>query len=137
MTKASKKVGLFGLSLGALGVVYGDIGTSPLYAVNEILLHADGNRSTEFVLGAISTVFWALTIIVSLKYVILVLRADNDGEGGVFSLFAQLQKYKKPVIGFLTSFSLSSWASIRRWFDNSCYKRAFSSRRTKGCSARS
>ncbi|MBP6880301.1 KUP/HAK/KT family potassium transporter [Candidatus Saccharibacteria bacterium] len=103
MSKTSKKIGLFGLSLGALGVVYGDIGTSPLYAVNEILLHANGNRSTEFVLGAISTVFWALTIIVSLKYVLLVLRADNDGEGGVFSLFAQLRKYKKPVIGFLTT----------------------------------
>lgn len=103
MSKTSKKVGLFGLSLGALGVVYGDIGTSPLYAVNEILLHAGGNRSAEFVLGAISTVFWALTIIVSLKYVLLVLRADNDGEGGVFSLFAQLQKYKKPIIGLLTT----------------------------------
>ena len=103
MSKTSKKIGLFGLSLGALGVVYGDIGTSPLYAVNEILLHANGNRSTEFVLGAISTGFWALTIIVSLKYVLLVLRADNDGEGGVFSLFAQLRKYKKPVIGFLTT----------------------------------
>jgi KUP system potassium uptake protein len=103
VSKTSKKIGLFGLSLGALGVVYGDIGTSPLYAVNEILLHANGNRSTEFVLGAISTVFWALTIIVSLKYVLLVLRADNDGEGGVFSLFAQLRKYKKPVIGFLTT----------------------------------
>lgn len=83
---------LLGMSLAALGVVYGDIGTSPLYAVNEIFFgHAREAISRGDVLGIISIVFWALTLTVSIKYVLMVLRADSDGEGGVFALFSLIQ----------------------------------------------
>ena len=75
------------LALGSLGVVFGDIGTSPLYAFGEIFLGAhDIPATTERVLGALSLVFWTLTVIVSLKYVLIVMRADNEGEGGIMSL---------------------------------------------------
>lgn len=84
------------LSLGALGVVFGDIGTSPLYAIREIFFsHAHIELNQVDILGSISLVFWALTIIVSFKYVVYVLRADNDGEGGVFALYSLLHKYKQ------------------------------------------
>jgi KUP system potassium uptake protein len=98
----AKKGGMLGLALGALGVVYGDIGTSPLYAINEIFHHAGKNISTSFVLGMISTVFWSLTLIVAFKYVSLVLRADYDGEGGVFALFGHLNKMNKKGVGVIT-----------------------------------
>jgi KUP system potassium uptake protein len=81
------------LTLGALGVVYGDIGTSPLYAINEIFFgpsHTPINKLE--ILGAISLVFWALTIIICIKYVILVLQADSDGEGGVYALYSLIVK---------------------------------------------
>ncbi|HSW90212.1 MAG TPA: KUP/HAK/KT family potassium transporter [Patescibacteria group bacterium] len=81
------------LSLGALGVVYGDIGTSPLYAIKEIFFgHSKLVVSQPHILGVMSLVFWALTLIVSFKYVVLVLRADHDGEGGVFALYGLLNK---------------------------------------------
>lgn len=75
------------LVLGALGVVYGDIGTSPIYAFREALHAAslDGSLSRTDVLGVVSMIFWALTVIVTIKYVLFVLRADNDGEGGILS----------------------------------------------------
>jgi KUP system potassium uptake protein len=74
------------LVLGALGVVYGDIGTSPLYAFREALHGAGGNPNESEVLGLLSLIVWALTIVVTVKYVIFVLRADNKGEGGTLSL---------------------------------------------------
>ena len=80
--------GIAALVLGALGVVYGDIGTSPLYAVQTVF-SIDGGRigpTTGDVLGIISMVVWSLTVIVSIKYVTVVLRADNNGEGGVLAL---------------------------------------------------
>jgi KUP system potassium uptake protein len=77
------------LTLAALGVVYGDIGTSPLYAVKETFNPAHGIAlNTENVLGGLSAIFWALMIVVSLKYVILIMRADNKGEGGIMALLA-------------------------------------------------
>ncbi len=77
------------LTLAALGVVYGDIGTSPLYALKETLSPAHGiPAGPETVLGAASAIFWALMLVVSLKYVLLVLRADNHGEGGIMALLA-------------------------------------------------
>ncbi len=77
------------LTLAALGVVYGDIGTSPLYAVKETFNPAHGIPLTpETVLGGLSAIFWALMIVVSLKYVILIMRADNKGEGGIMALLA-------------------------------------------------
>ena len=77
------------LTLAAIGVVYGDIGTSPLYTVKEVFLPATGVALTpENLIGAVSTIFWALMLIVTLKYVILILRADNRGEGGALALTA-------------------------------------------------
>jgi KUP system potassium uptake protein len=77
------------LTLGAIGVVYGDIGTSPLYTVKEVFLPATGVALTpENLIGAVSAIFWALMVIVTLKYVILILRADNRGEGGALALTA-------------------------------------------------
>lgn len=87
MSQSSK--GLAALTLGAIGVVYGDIGTSPLYTVKEIFGESTGIPLTHAnILGAISAIFWALMFVVTLKYVLLVLRADNKGEGGVMALLA-------------------------------------------------
>jgi KUP system potassium uptake protein len=87
MSQTSK--GLAALTLGAIGVVYGDIGTSPLYTVKEIFGESTGIPLTHAnILGAISAIFWALMFVVTLKYVLLVLRADNKGEGGVMALLA-------------------------------------------------
>lgn len=84
------------LVLGSIGVVYGDIGTSPLYAFREALrpFSHDGVHENE-VIGLISLMIWTLTIIVTLKYVLFLLRADNDGEGGTLSLLALLMKKAK------------------------------------------
>ncbi|MGH9576935.1 MAG: KUP/HAK/KT family potassium transporter, partial [Terriglobales bacterium] len=77
------------LTLIAFGVVFGDIGTSPLYAVKETFAPGHGIALTaENVLGGLSTIFWALMIVVSLKYVMLIMRADNRGEGGIMALVA-------------------------------------------------
>lgn len=84
-----------GLALGATGVVYGDIGTSPLYAFKETIAHLtspDGAVAQADVLGLVSLMFWALMIIVTIKYVGLLMRFDNRGEGGVLSLMALVQK---------------------------------------------
>jgi KUP system potassium uptake protein len=82
-----------GLAVGSVGVVYGDIGTSPLYAVRESLHHAAGDGVTRGeVIGVISLMLWALILVVTIKYVILIMRADNQGEGGTLSLMALVQK---------------------------------------------
>ncbi|MBI2812715.1 MAG: KUP/HAK/KT family potassium transporter [Opitutae bacterium] len=77
-----------GLTLGALGVVFGDIGTSPLYALRQCLAALPPAEHTAAVLGALSLIFWALTFEVSFKYLGFVMRADNRGEGGIFALLA-------------------------------------------------
>jgi KUP system potassium uptake protein len=93
-----------GLALLALGVVYGDIGTSPLYAAKETFSPAHGIPLTvENVLGGVSAIFWALMIVVSLKYVTLILRANNRGEGGIMALLA------------LASSGVGGRARLRRW----------------------
>ena len=77
------------LALGSIGVVFGDIGTSPLYAMREALAHSKNSASTEHaVLGVVSLVIWALFLIVTVKYVVLLMRADNKGEGGTLALMA-------------------------------------------------
>lgn len=83
------------LILAALGVVFGDIGTSPLYALREAFNHNDLSPSPENVLGILSLVIWTMTLIVSLKYLVLVLRADNKGEGGVLALTALLSTFEQ------------------------------------------
>jgi KUP system potassium uptake protein len=80
-------------ALGSIGVVYGDIGTSPLYAMREALIHAEeGGITREEILGVTSLLLWALLFIVTAKYVMFLMRADNDGEGGTLSLMALAQR---------------------------------------------
>jgi KUP system potassium uptake protein len=76
------------LTLAAIGVVYGDIGTSPLYALKEVFAHGRVPLTPGNILGILSLVFWTLTVVVSIKYVVLILRADNHGEGGLIAMLA-------------------------------------------------
>ena len=89
---ARSHTGLWSLALGSIGVVYGDIGTSPLYALREAIIAASGGERGEIdraaVLGVMSLILWALFVIVTLKYVVILLRADNNGEGGTLTLMA-------------------------------------------------
>lgn len=88
-TKNHSREGLAALTLGALGVVYGDIGTSPLYTMKEIFSPATGiPLDAAHLVGAVSAIFWGLMLVVTLKYVLLILRADNRGEGGIMALTA-------------------------------------------------
>ncbi|QOL50895.1 potassium transporter Kup [Massilia litorea] len=89
MTSQNNKSGLAAMTLAAVGIVYGDIGTSPLYTLKTIFDPEHGLAlNTPNLLGIVSLIFWGLTLIVSLKYVTLVLRADNRGEGGIMALMA-------------------------------------------------
>lgn len=88
--EGARRHGFWALTLGSVGVVFGDIGTSPLYAMREALAHA-GGAGEAAVLGVVSLVFWALVLIVTLKYLVLVMRADNAGEGGTLALMALAQ----------------------------------------------
>lgn len=90
----AKEAGLLSLSLASIGVVYGDIGTSPLYAFRATMIAAGarGGVRVEDVLGGLSLIIWALMIIVTAKYVVILLRADNRGEGGTLSLLALAQR---------------------------------------------
>ena len=81
--------------VGTIGIVYGDIGTSPLYTMQQAVGEA-GTFDAEAVLGVLSLIFWALTISVTVKYVTIIMRADNDGEGGILALFALAQRRLMP-----------------------------------------
>jgi KUP system potassium uptake protein len=85
---SASKSSLAALTVGAIGVVYGDIGTSVLYAVKEVFGSGHVPLTTDNIYGILSIFFWTLTVIVSLKYVVLVLRADNNGEGGLVAMLA-------------------------------------------------
>jgi KUP system potassium uptake protein len=90
-SKAHASTGFWALTLGSIGVVYGDIGTSPLYAMRESVLAAVGPNapvSEPVVLGILSLIIWALLLVVTAKYVLILLRADNNGEGGTLALMA-------------------------------------------------
>ena len=92
---SQNKVSFAGLLI-ALGIIYGDIGTSPLYVLNAII---SGKTVTEnLVIGSLSLIIWTLTLQTTVKYVILTLRADNRGEGGIFSLFALVRRRKKWLV---------------------------------------
>ncbi|GAB2024118.1 potassium transporter Kup [Lactovum odontotermitis] len=84
----------------ALGVVYGDIGTSPLYTMKSIVTGQGGGRyiNEDFVIGAVSLIFWTLTLITTVKYVLIALNADNHKEGGIFSLYTLVRRFKKWLI---------------------------------------
>ena len=92
---SNKKASLAGLLI-ALGIIYGDIGTSPLYVLNAIT--SNKVISEELIVGALSCIIWTLTLQTTIKYVILTLQADNKGEGGVFSLFALVRRRKKWLV---------------------------------------
>ena len=92
---AHSTAGFKALMLGSIGVVYGDIGTSPLYALREAVIAASGPEEAvnpEAVLGVLSLILWALIVVVTLKYVLILLRADNHGEGGTLALMALAQR---------------------------------------------
>ena len=91
---AAHGTGAAGLALGALGIVFGDIGTSPLYAMQTVFSIDGGvvTPSPDDVYGVVSLIFWSITLVVTLKYVTLILRADNDGEGGILALAALIRK---------------------------------------------
>src|SRR3977135_3507849 len=92
---AHSTAGFKALMIGSIGVVYGDIGTSPLYALREAVVAAGGSAgavSSLAVLGVLSLILWALIIVVTLKYVLILLRADNNGEGGTLALMALAQR---------------------------------------------
>ncbi|HZV22375.1 MAG TPA: KUP/HAK/KT family potassium transporter, partial [Luteimonas sp.] len=106
--------GLSGLVVGAIGVVFGDIGTSPLYTLKQAFLpHYGLTPDHVTVLGVLSLVFWALMIVVTLKYVTIIMRADNEGEGGIMALMALAQRTLPKgsrsayVVGILAIFGAS------------------------------
>jgi KUP system potassium uptake protein len=91
--QAAHHAGVAALTLGALGVVFGDIGTSPLYAMREAFSGAHELRPDEAsVYGVLSLIFWAITIVVTLKYLLFIMRADNNGEGGIMALISLVQR---------------------------------------------
>ncbi|MBW7846340.1 MAG: KUP/HAK/KT family potassium transporter, partial [Bacteroidia bacterium] len=81
----------------SLGIIYGDIGTSPLYVFKAIV--ADKVLTEELILGGLSCIFWTLTLLTTIKYVFIVLNADNNGEGGIFSLYALIRR-RRPYLIF-------------------------------------
>ena len=105
-THHARKDGFWALTLGSVGVVFGDIGTSPIYAMREALSHSKGGGGGELaVLGVISLITWALILVVTVKYVVFLMRADNKGEGGTLALMALAQRLRpggrSPLIFFL------------------------------------
>ena len=101
------------LMVGALGVVFGDIGTSPIYTIQTVFDPGDPHpvpASTQSVYGIISLIFWSVTIIVTLKYVLLVMRADNDGEGGILALITLIRR-RGVAGGRRTTRSWRRWGS--------------------------
>src|ERR687885_2707816 len=95
MSTSHNKVTVAGLII-ALGIIYGDIGTSPLYVLNAII---NGRVISELlILGSLSCIIWTLTLQTTVKYVILTLKADNRGEGGIFSLFALVRRRRKWLV---------------------------------------
>ncbi|MBI2687636.1 MAG: KUP/HAK/KT family potassium transporter [Acidobacteria bacterium] len=111
------KASFAGLALGALGVVFGDIGTSPLYTLKECLHAAGHHAATEADLyGVLSLIFWALTLVVTVKYLTFIMKADNKGEGGIFALLAlvpeQLRSAKPGRISAVALFAVMGAALL-------------------------
>lgn len=96
----SKKKFQFGMFLVTIGIVYGDIGTSPLYVMKSIMEGNGGlaNVSESFIIGALSLVIWTVTLLTTIKYVVIAMKADNHGEGGIFSLYALVRHYGKWLV---------------------------------------
>jgi KUP system potassium uptake protein len=106
-----------GLTLGALGVVFGDIGTSPLYAVKQSVIAAGGaTPHAAAVMGALSLIFWSLLIVVTVKYVFIIMRADNNGEGGVMALAALAHRSSGLGRGLKTAIALVSLGGLALFY---------------------
>ncbi len=93
-----KRISLSG-SVIAAGVVYGDLGTSPLYTLNAVFHHHE--VTADVVLGSFSAIFWTLTLLTTVKYIIITLQADNNGEGGIFSLYALIRRYFRKYVVYI------------------------------------
>lgn len=103
------------MALAALGIVFGDIGTSPMYAVAECMRVEGIESSPEGVSGVISLIFWSLMLVVTIKYLLFITRADNQGEGGIFAILALLRtsgQMDRPRVIFLTGIALSAAALL-------------------------
>src|SRR4030088_3472246 len=110
---AHSTAGFKALLIGSIGVVYGDIGTSPLYAWREAVMAASGHAgivTVQAVLGVVSLILWALIIVVTLKYVLILLRADNNGEGGTLALMALAQRAVSHSTGAIVLLGIISGA---------------------------
>jgi KUP system potassium uptake protein len=110
---AHSTAGFKALMLGSIGVVYGDIGTSPLYALREAVIAASGPSAVvnpQAVLGVVSLILWALIVVVTLKYVLILLRADNHGEGGTLALMALAQRAVSRRAGVIVLLGIVSGA---------------------------
>jgi KUP system potassium uptake protein len=109
---ARSTTGFGALTLGSIGVVYGDIGTSPLYALREAVVAASagGAVTSQAVLGVLSLILWSLIVVVTLKYVVLLMRADNHGEGGTLALMALAQRGVTKAAGTLVLLGIISAA---------------------------
>src|ERR1700754_1464419 len=111
--QAHSTAGFKALLLGSIGVVYGDIGTSPLYALREAVSAASGGTGAvnpQSVLGVLSLILWALIVVVTLKYVLILLRADNHGEGGTLALMALAQRAVSNAGGVIVLLGIVSGA---------------------------
>ena len=90
----------FGMFLVTIGIVYGDIGTSPMYVMKSILLGNGGimEINADFIIGSLSLVIWSITLLTTVKYVLIAMKADNNGEGGIFSLYSLVRRCGKWLI---------------------------------------
>ena len=114
---AKRAMGRTALAVGALGVVFGDIGTSPIYTIQTAFDPSDPHPIAgvaQSVFGFVSLVFWSVTLIVTVKYVGLVMKADNQGEGGIMALISQIRQIGSEVPGARSSCSRASACSARR-----------------------
>ncbi|MGD9792671.1 MAG: potassium transporter Kup [Acidimicrobiia bacterium] len=108
----AKQISILALTLGALGIVYGDIGTSPLYAFRETFEGHELEVTHDGVIGACSLVFWALVVIISIKYLLFVMRADNRGEGGILALGSLVKGRGARSAAVLTSLAIFGTALL-------------------------
>ena len=117
------------LSLAALGVVFGDIGTSPLYALKAVLDVTTENPPTE-ILGALSLIVWTLIIITSVKYITLAMRVDKDGEGGILALMAllRMRNVRQALVVFIVCSAPRGYMAIPQSRPQSRCRRPFSRR---------
>ncbi|MBR1566135.1 MAG: KUP/HAK/KT family potassium transporter, partial [Oscillospiraceae bacterium] len=90
----------FGMFLVTIGIVYGDIGTSPMYVMKSIVADNGGlaGVNAEFIIGGLSLVIWSITLLTTIKYVLIAMKADNNGEGGIFSLYSLVRRCGKWLI---------------------------------------